>query len=131
MYATTCQGRDVPLTGQGLHVDDISLRSLHECPTTCIANLKALATTLAYHISQNLKVPIAEKKMYAAANSSGLLKDLKETLGPLSGKCTWAPGNLGVPFTTGRHRMVPMARAIKLKRVKKFFHRLAKLGTLK
>eukprot|EP00959_Pyramimonas_sp_CCMP1952_P407272 8535598-Pyramimonas_sp.AAC.1 len=53
--------------------------------------------------------------MNAAANSSGLLKDLTDSLGPLS----------------GRHRMVPMARAINLKRVKKFFHRLAKLGALR
>eukprot|EP00959_Pyramimonas_sp_CCMP1952_P460575 9480115-Pyramimonas_sp.AAC.1 len=116
MHATTCQGRGVPFTGQGLHVDDMSLHSWHECPTTRIANLKALATTLTYHISQKMKVHIAEKTMYAAANSSGLLKDLKESLGPLSGKCTWAPGNLGVPFAAGRHRMIPIARAIKLKK---------------
>eukprot|EP00959_Pyramimonas_sp_CCMP1952_P034717 727736-Pyramimonas_sp.AAC.1 len=69
--------------------------------------------------------------MCAAASSSGLLKDLKESLGPLSGKCSWAPGNLGVPFTAGRHPMVPLARSTKLERVKTFSHRLPKLGALK
>eukprot|EP00959_Pyramimonas_sp_CCMP1952_P267750 5597947-Pyramimonas_sp.AAC.1 len=97
----------------------------------CICQLKGLATTLAYHISTTLRVPLSERKMFAAANSRDLLIKVKSELGFLAGTTSWAPGNLGVAYTTGRHQKVCAARVIRRKRLVKFVHRHKRLGTMK
>eukprot|EP00959_Pyramimonas_sp_CCMP1952_P416381 8723316-Pyramimonas_sp.AAC.1 len=85
---------------------------------------------MAYHISTTLKVPLALQKMHAVANSQSLLKVGQNHLGLLAGTGEWAPGNLGVPFSVGKHLRVPSLKAIK-KRFAKFQHRGRRLGALR
>eukprot|EP00959_Pyramimonas_sp_CCMP1952_P014916 315694-Pyramimonas_sp.AAC.1 len=70
---------------------------------------------MAYHINTTLKVPLALQKMHAVANSQSLLKVVQNHLGFLAGTGEWAPGNLGFPFSVGKHLRVPILKAIKKK----------------
>eukprot|EP00959_Pyramimonas_sp_CCMP1952_P316461 6623669-Pyramimonas_sp.AAC.1 len=86
---------------------------------------------MANHINATLKVPLALQKMHAVANSQSLLKVVQDHLGFLAGTGGWTPGNLGVPFSVGRHLRVPILKAIKKKRFAKFQHRVRRLGALR
>eukprot|EP00959_Pyramimonas_sp_CCMP1952_P152761 3196071-Pyramimonas_sp.AAC.1 len=75
---------------------------------------------MAYYISSTLRVPLAEREMVVTGSSLRLVKDIREALGQLSGSRAYAPGNLGVAFSVGKHQHTPLARAIRKKRFRIF-----------
>eukprot|EP00959_Pyramimonas_sp_CCMP1952_P250512 5236057-Pyramimonas_sp.AAC.1 len=131
MWYYAMHGRSVQGTSPGLHVDDLSRHSWQVNPRECVAQLKALVTTMADHIAAALNVPLAERKMCSVANSLELLAEVRKQLGFLGGTMTWPPGNLGIPFTAGKHNRVGPPWTIRMKRAKKFIHRNRRLGMLR
>eukprot|EP00959_Pyramimonas_sp_CCMP1952_P199445 4171642-Pyramimonas_sp.AAC.1 len=69
--------------------------------------------------------------MMVTGNSLRLVKDIREALGQLSGSRAYAPGNLGVALSAGKHQRTPLARAIRKKRFRISRARTKRLAFLK
>ena len=111
-------------------VDDVQLsmcgKQEEEGPSLAVA-----ALDLAEVLTIQLGATISEQKAAVVASNNQVAEVVRKALGPLSDKETVIAKNLGVDFTSGRHRAMHSRLATRTRRMMAMAPRITKLARLR